>query len=115
MKKDPKAMNVRPEDERSEQSCNHDDDDDDDVENENFPFSKELKARKLFTGFKMPPMQKYNGRGDPTDHINVYKTRLQGYIPTVKFLHHQFSLSSSVVYTRLKIITQKTVVRMYEN
>ncbi|KAL2498274.1 activating signal cointegrator 1 complex subunit 2-like protein [Abeliophyllum distichum] len=71
-------MNVKFGDERLVQSFDLDDDD------KNIPSSKELKAKEFSNGFKMPPLEKYNRRSDPTNHINMYKTRLQDYIPIVK-------------------------------
>ncbi|KAL2475267.1 Retrotrans gag domain-containing protein [Abeliophyllum distichum] len=65
--KDSRAIDVKPKDEKSKRSY--------DIEND---------ARELSTRFKMPHMEKYDGKGNPTNHINVYKMRLQGYISTVK-------------------------------
>ncbi|KAL2486555.1 Monofunctional riboflavin biosynthesis protein RIBA 3 [Abeliophyllum distichum] len=60
---DSRAADMKLEDERPEQLCELDDDDED------LPFSKELKATELFVGFKMPSMKKCNWRGDPTNFI----------------------------------------------
>ncbi|KAL2527044.1 Protein FAR1-RELATED SEQUENCE [Abeliophyllum distichum] len=72
-RRDSRAADVKPEDGRSERLCNLDNDDED------FPFSKGLKARELFVGFKMPPMEKCNGRGnfvslseDATVNMNLF-------------------------------------------
>ncbi|KAL2486525.1 Retrotrans gag domain-containing protein [Abeliophyllum distichum] len=91
-------MDVKSEDERPKRSCKLDDDD------ENLPFFKELKARELSTKFKMPPMEKYNGRGDSTNHTNVYKMRLQGYIPADKCRNFDTTLVSDAkrYYKKLK-------------
>ncbi|KAL2543155.1 hypothetical protein Adt_04133 [Abeliophyllum distichum] len=72
---DPRFVNAWFKDVIPKLECDLDNDD------ENLPFSKELKAKKLSVEFKMPSMEKYNGRGDPMDHINVFKTRFQGNIP----------------------------------
>ncbi|KAL2505569.1 Integrase catalytic domain-containing protein [Abeliophyllum distichum] len=48
-------------------------------------------------------MQKYNRQGDPTDHINVYKTRLQGYIPIAKCRnYHTTHVSDAKRWYKLK-------------
>ncbi|KAL2491654.1 hypothetical protein Adt_27282 [Abeliophyllum distichum] len=90
-KRDPKAMIVRFKDERLKRLWDLKDDD------ENLPFSKELKARELSTRFKMPP----------TDNINVYKTKLYGYIPTVKCRNFHTTLVSNTKrwYNKLKPIS----------
>ncbi|KAL2532505.1 Retrotrans gag domain-containing protein [Abeliophyllum distichum] len=87
-KSDSRAVNVKPKEEKPEWSWDLDDDD------ENLSFSKKPKARELPNSFKIPHMEKYNGRGDPTYHINVYKTRLQGYISAVKFKNFHTTLIS---------------------
>ncbi|KAL2474257.1 Uncharacterized protein Adt_34993 [Abeliophyllum distichum] len=40
-------------------------------------------------------MEKYDRRGDLTDHINMYKTRFQGYIPVVKCRNFHTTLVSN--------------------
>ncbi|KAL2486459.1 hypothetical protein Adt_31215 [Abeliophyllum distichum] len=75
--KDPKLVSARLEDEKEELECHKDDND------ENLPFSNLLKAMELSINFRMPPMEKYNRRKDPTYHINVYKIKLQGNSPTM--------------------------------
>ncbi|KAL2479543.1 hypothetical protein Adt_32509 [Abeliophyllum distichum] len=44
--------------------------------------------------FRMPLMEKYNGRGNPSDHINIYKTKLQGQSPAVKCWNFHTILTS---------------------
>ncbi|KAL2491671.1 Retrotrans gag domain-containing protein [Abeliophyllum distichum] len=53
-------------------------------------------SKELLIGFNMPPMEKYNERGDPIDHINVYKTRLQGFISVVKYRNFQTTIVSDM-------------------
>ncbi|KAL2465902.1 Retrotrans gag domain-containing protein [Abeliophyllum distichum] len=49
-------------------------------------------------------MDKYNGRGDPSDHINIYKMKLQGQSPVVKCQNFYTTLVSDVKmwYNKLK-------------
>ncbi|KAL2471675.1 Retrotrans gag domain-containing protein [Abeliophyllum distichum] len=91
-------MDVKSNDERSIRSCDLDDD------NEYLKFSKDLKARELFTDFKMPHMKKYSGHDNFTDHINMYKMRLQCYILAVKCKNFHTILVSDVKkwYKKLK-------------
>ncbi|KAL2497800.1 Gag-pro-like protein [Abeliophyllum distichum] len=89
-------MDVKCKDKRSVWSCDLDDDD------EILRLSKELNARVLSIDFKMPPIEKYNRCGDPTDHINVYKTRLQGYIPVVRNFHTTLVSDANRWYNKLK-------------
>ncbi|KAL2480580.1 hypothetical protein Adt_33546 [Abeliophyllum distichum] len=77
-RKDPKPIHMRPEDEKKMLECYEDDDD------ENLLFTNYMKAMEVPTNFRMPLMEKYNGRGNPTDHINIYKTKLQGQSLAVK-------------------------------
>ncbi|KAL2517892.1 Uncharacterized protein Adt_14139 [Abeliophyllum distichum] len=60
--------------------------------------------RKLPIGFKMPHIEKYNGQGDPTNHINMYKTRFQGYISVVKCINFHITSVSDLKrwYNKLK-------------
>ncbi|KAL2480121.1 Retrotrans gag domain-containing protein [Abeliophyllum distichum] len=106
--RDPKFVNARFKDERSELEINLDDDD------ENLPFSKELKAKELLIGLKMPSMEKYNGRGDPMDHIDVYKTRLKDNILTVKCQNFYTTLVSDVKrwYNKLKLVSIKSWLQL---
>ncbi|KAL2484846.1 Uncharacterized protein Adt_29602 [Abeliophyllum distichum] len=75
-----KQSYVRPEKKKEKEKleCYEDDDD------ENLPFTNYLKAMEIPANFRMPLMEKYNGRRDPSDHINTYKTKLQGQSPIVK-------------------------------
>ncbi|KAL2474329.1 Retrotrans gag domain-containing protein [Abeliophyllum distichum] len=102
--RDLKFVNTRFEDEKAEQECDLDDDD------ENLLFSKELKAKELSVRFKMPSMEKYNEGGDPKDHINVYKIRLQGNILAVKYWNFYTILVSSAKrwYNKLKLRSIKS-------
>ncbi|KAL2474421.1 activating signal cointegrator 1 complex subunit 2-like protein [Abeliophyllum distichum] len=77
----------------------HEDDDD-----ENLLFSNLLKAMELSINFRMSPIEKYNERRDSTDHINVYKTKLQGSSPAVKCKNFHTTLTSDVKrgYNKLK-------------
>ncbi|KAL2462290.1 Retrotrans gag domain-containing protein [Abeliophyllum distichum] len=99
-RRDPKFVNTGFEDKRAELECDLDDDDDD----ENLSFSKKLKAKELSVGFKMPFIEKYNRRGDPTDHINVYKMRLQDNILAVMCWNFHAILVSNAKrwYNKLK-------------
>ncbi|KAL2526019.1 Uncharacterized protein Adt_11073 [Abeliophyllum distichum] len=76
--KGPKQSYTRPEEEKEMLECYEDDDD------ENLPFTNYLKAIEIPVNFRMPLMDKYNGRGDLSDHINIYKMKLQGQSPAVK-------------------------------
>ncbi|KAL2461531.1 hypothetical protein Adt_44951 [Abeliophyllum distichum] len=66
----PKHGPVELEEVKERPECYEDDDD------KNLPFTNELKA---MVNFRMPIMDKYNGRGNPSNHINIYKTKLQGH------------------------------------
>ncbi|KAL2466041.1 Retrotrans gag domain-containing protein [Abeliophyllum distichum] len=57
-----------------------------------------MKDNELSIGFKMPPIDKYNGRGDPTDHINVYKMKLQGYNHVIKCRNFDTTFVSDAKY-----------------
>ncbi|KAL2466255.1 Retrotrans gag domain-containing protein [Abeliophyllum distichum] len=69
---------VRPEEEKERLECYEDDDDD------NLLFTNDLKAMEIPVNFQMPIMDKYNERDDSSDHINIYKTKLQGQSSAVK-------------------------------
>ncbi|KAL2480053.1 activating signal cointegrator 1 complex subunit 2-like protein [Abeliophyllum distichum] len=96
--RDPKFINTRFEDEKPELQCHLDEDD------ENLPFFMELKARKVPRLVQNAPMEKYNPRCDPTDHINVYKTKLQGNVPTIKYknFHTILTFDTKRWYYKLK-------------
>ncbi|KAL2526757.1 Ribonuclease H [Abeliophyllum distichum] len=49
-------------------------------------------------------MDKYNGRGDPSDHINIYKMKLQGQSPVVKCrnFYTTFISDAKRLYNKLK-------------
>ncbi|KAL2518185.1 Retrotrans gag domain-containing protein [Abeliophyllum distichum] len=98
-KKDPNFFPVRLEDDKENLECHEDEDD------ENLLFSDLLKAVELSINFKMPPMEKYNRRRDPTDHINVYKTKLQDNSPVVKCRNFYTTLTSDAkrCYNKLKL------------
>ncbi|KAL2526425.1 Uncharacterized protein Adt_11479 [Abeliophyllum distichum] len=70
--------------------CYEDDDD------ENLPFTNDLKAMEIPANFRMPLMDKYNRRGDPLDHINIYKTKLQGQSPAVKCRNFHTTLLNDI-------------------
>ncbi|KAL2506257.1 hypothetical protein Adt_21878 [Abeliophyllum distichum] len=77
-KKDPRPTHARPEDEKEMLECYEDDDD------KNLPFTNYMKAMEVPANFRIPLMDKYNRKGDPTNHINIYKTKLQGQFPAGK-------------------------------
>ncbi|KAL2475604.1 Retrotrans gag domain-containing protein [Abeliophyllum distichum] len=95
---DPKPVHTRPEDEKEMLECYEDDDD------ENLPLTNYMKAMEVPANFRMPLMDKYNERGDPTDHINIYKTMLQGQSPAVKCQNFHTTLISDAKrwYNKLK-------------
>ncbi|KAL2480117.1 Ribonuclease H [Abeliophyllum distichum] len=101
-------MDTRLENERLKLECDLDEDD------ENLSFSKQLKARELSVEFKMPSMEKYKGIDDPTNHINVYKTRLQGYISVVKCRNFHTTLVFDVKrwYNKLKLGSIKSWLQL---
>ncbi|KAL2498078.1 Uncharacterized protein Adt_23628 [Abeliophyllum distichum] len=70
---------MRLEEEKKRLECYEDDDD------ENLPFINDLKAIEIPVNFWMHLMDKYNRRGDPSNHINIYKMKLQGQSPVVKY------------------------------
>ncbi|KAL2503857.1 Ribonuclease H [Abeliophyllum distichum] len=96
--KGPKQSYVRPEEEKERLECNEDDDD------ENFPFTNDLKVMEIPVNFRMPLMDKYKRRGDPSDYINIYKTKLQGQSPAVKCQNFHTTLVSDAKrwYNKLK-------------
>ncbi|KAL2518393.1 Retrotrans gag domain-containing protein [Abeliophyllum distichum] len=96
--KGPKHSLVEPEDEKERLECYEDDDD------ENLPFTNDLKAIKIPVNFQMPIMDKYNRRGDPSDHINIYKMKLQGQSPAVKCKNFHTTIISDAKrwYNKLK-------------
>ncbi|KAL2518477.1 Retrotrans gag domain-containing protein [Abeliophyllum distichum] len=98
-RKDLKPIHARPEDEKEMLECYEDDDD------ENFPFTNYMKAIEVLANFRLPLMDKYNRRGDPTDHINIYKTKLYGQSSTVKCQNFCTTLTSDVKrwYNKLKL------------
>ncbi|KAL2453586.1 Retrotrans gag domain-containing protein [Abeliophyllum distichum] len=97
-RKYPKPVHARPEEEKERLECYEDDDD------ENLLFTNYMKAMEVPTNFRMPLMDKYNERGDPTDHINIYKTKLQGHFPVVKCRNFHTMLTSDTNrwYNKLK-------------
>ncbi|KAL2518348.1 Integrase catalytic domain-containing protein [Abeliophyllum distichum] len=97
-RKDPRPAHTRPEDEKKMLECYEDDDD------ENLQFTNYMKAMEVPTNFRIPLMDKYNRRGDPMDHINIYKTKLQGQSPTVKCQNFHTTLTSDAKrwYNKLK-------------
>ncbi|KAL2505890.1 hypothetical protein Adt_21511 [Abeliophyllum distichum] len=88
--KSPKHSYVRPEEEKERLEYYEDDDNDD----ENLRFTNYLKAMEILVNFRMPLMDKHNRRGDPSNHINIYKTKLQGHSPTVKCQNFHTTLVS---------------------
>ncbi|KAL2497740.1 Uncharacterized protein Adt_23290 [Abeliophyllum distichum] len=99
VRKVPQSVNSWLKNQRPELDC------DLDADVGNLPFSKVLKAGELSVGFKMPSMEKYNRKGDPTNHINVYMTRFQGNIPTVKCQNFHTALVSNEKrwYNKMKL------------
>ncbi|KAL2459969.1 RNase H domain-containing protein [Abeliophyllum distichum] len=72
-----------------------------------------MKAMELPVNFRMPPIEKYNRRRDPTDYINVYKTKLQDSSLTVKCRNIHTILSSDVTrwYNKLKLESIKSQLK----
>ncbi|KAL2479829.1 hypothetical protein Adt_32795 [Abeliophyllum distichum] len=86
--KGPKQSYVRHEEEKERLECYEDDDD------ENLTFTNDLKAKEILVNFWMPLIDKYNEIGDPSDHINIYKTKLQGQSFVVKCQNFHTTLVS---------------------
>ncbi|KAL2526540.1 hypothetical protein Adt_11594 [Abeliophyllum distichum] len=86
---------------RAELECDLDDDD------ENLPFSKELKTKKLLLRFKMHSIEKYNMRVNPTYHINVYKTKLQANIAKLYNIRMKEGKSVKYYFTRFSSVSNK--------
>ncbi|KAL2526629.1 reverse transcriptase [Abeliophyllum distichum] len=90
-----------------------------DVDDENFPFTNYMKAMKVSANFRMPLMDKYNGRGYPTYHINIYKTKLQGQSPAVMCRNFHTTLTSDAKrwYNELKLrnIKMKSYFKRFSN
>lgn len=82
-----------------QRSCDLDDD------NDNLPFSQEIRNAPMLNHFTLPKIPKYNGKGDPAKHLKNFKTHmgLRGTTPTMKCRAFHLSLSSAaeVWYTRL--------------
>ncbi|KAL2527067.1 Ribonuclease H [Abeliophyllum distichum] len=97
-RKDPKPVHVRPKDEKEWLEYYEDDDD------ENLLFTNYMKAIEVPANFRMPLMDKYNRRDDPMDHINIYKTKLQGHSPAVNGQNFHTTLTSDAKrwYNKLK-------------
>ncbi|KAL2480305.1 Retrotrans gag domain-containing protein [Abeliophyllum distichum] len=87
-----------PYEEKEKLKCYEDDDD------ENLPFTNDRKAMEIPVSFRMPIMDKYNGRDDPSEHINIYKTKLQGQSSAVKCRNFRTTLISDAKrwYNKLK-------------
>ncbi|KAL2505530.1 activating signal cointegrator 1 complex subunit 2-like protein [Abeliophyllum distichum] len=98
-KKGPKHSLVEPEEEKERLECYEDDDD------ENLPFTNDLKAIEIPVNFQMPIMDKYNRRSDPSDHINIYKTKIHGQSSTVKCQNFHTTIISDAkrCYNKLKL------------
>ncbi|KAL2532925.1 Retrotrans gag domain-containing protein [Abeliophyllum distichum] len=96
--KRPKYGPIEPEEVKERPECYEDDDD------ENLSFTNELKAMEVPVNFRMPIMDKYKETGDPSDHINVYKMKLQGQSPAVKCQNFHTTLISDAKrwYNKLK-------------
>ncbi|KAL2470719.1 Retrotrans gag domain-containing protein [Abeliophyllum distichum] len=103
-RKDLKLAPARLEDEKERLECHEDDDD------ENLTFFNFMKAMELSVKFRMPHMEKYNGREDPTDHIIMYKTKLQGNSSAVKCRNFHTTLTSDAKrwYNKLKLESIKS-------
>ncbi|KAL2498278.1 Uncharacterized protein Adt_23828 [Abeliophyllum distichum] len=86
---------AEPEEVKERPECYEDDDD------ENLSFTNKLKAMELLVNFRMPIMDRYNGRGDPSDHISIYKTKLQGQSPAVNCQNFHTTLISDAKRTRV--------------
>lgn len=84
-----------------EPCCSYELDDDDD----NLPFSRELRCFLMPQNFVPPKIPKYEGKGDPEKHLNKYKTQmsLRGASPALKCraFHLILSGSAEVWYNRL--------------
>ncbi|KAL2532536.1 hypothetical protein Adt_05888 [Abeliophyllum distichum] len=87
-RKDPKPIPARLEDEKEDLECHENDD------NKYLPFSNLLKAMEVSIKFRMPSMEKYNRGGDDSNHINVYKTKLQDSFLTLKCKNFHTTLTS---------------------
>ncbi|KAL2491657.1 Integrase catalytic domain-containing protein [Abeliophyllum distichum] len=96
--KGPKQSYLRPKEEKERLECYEGDD------NENFLLTNDLKAMEILANFQMRLMDKYNERGDPSDHINIYKMKLQGQSPAVKCQNFHTTLVSDAKrwYNKLK-------------
>ncbi|KAL2527229.1 Uncharacterized protein Adt_12283 [Abeliophyllum distichum] len=117
--RDPKFANAKFEDEIAGLECDVDDDDENLISTfraiiQNLSFSKDLKAKELSTRFKMPSIEEYNGKGDPTDHINVYKTKFLGNILAVKSQNFHTTLVSDAKrwYNKLKPVSIKSWLQL---
>ncbi|KAL2526890.1 Ribonuclease H [Abeliophyllum distichum] len=96
--KESKHGPVEPDEVKERPECYEDDDD------ENLSFTNELKAMEVPVNFRMPIMDKYNRRDDPSDDIKIYKTKLQGQSPAMKCQNFHTTLISDTKrwYNKLK-------------
>jgi hypothetical protein len=58
------------------------------LEDESLPFTERVKAYPMPDKFKMPRIEKYNGSGDPQDHLEAFKEHIilkceESYTPSV--------------------------------
>lgn len=80
-------------------SCDLDDDD------ENMSFSRKLRNAQVPSHYVMLKLTKYDGRGNPTKHLNTYKTNisLRGATSVIKCraFHITLNRAAKVWYSRL--------------
>ncbi|KAL2480267.1 Uncharacterized protein Adt_33233 [Abeliophyllum distichum] len=104
----PKHGLVEPDKEKEKLKFYEDDDD------ENLPFTNDLNATEISVNFRMLIMDKYNGRDDPSDHINIYKTKLQGQSLAVKCQNFLTTLISDAKrwYNKLKPVNIRSWLQL---
>ncbi|KAL2481028.1 Uncharacterized protein Adt_33994 [Abeliophyllum distichum] len=66
-----------------------------DDDEENLPFSVEIRNASIPHKFRVPKITPYTGKGDPLDHVNTYKTEmsLRGATPALKCRAFHLTLS----------------------
>lgn len=76
-----------------------------DDDDENLPFSQELRRTPMPSYYVMPNILKYDRRGNPTKHLNSYKTHmsLRGTFPTIncRAFHLILSRAAEIWYNWL--------------
>ncbi|KAL2480240.1 Uncharacterized protein Adt_33206 [Abeliophyllum distichum] len=68
------------------------------VDDENIPFSAEIRNASIPYEFCVPKITPYTGKGDPLDHVNTYKTEmsLRRATPVLKCRAFHLTLSGGV-------------------